>query len=104
MKDLELKRVAEAYRIPYYRDFRVMKVKDSKAESYLAIAETYEKGRWRKVVITGRVYWEEHTARMLMNKARAAQIFLLKELANQEKPTSISIKNPIEHMEPNYLD
>ena len=62
------------------------------------LAEVYEAGTWRDVVIGGRPYWGSVTARQVMISAEAAQAIFLKAMyVNRHQLTSsVKPKNPID--------
>jgi len=87
---------ADKLGVRYYTSFRVI----SFDGMHFPIAETYEKGCWRKVVIGGRPYLEQHTAFRVAESAMQAQRVFLSAFQVDLALSRISMRgliNPVDN-------
>ncbi len=107
-KEINYQKIAEKFGVRFFTSFCVKSVVIEETYFHAAIAEVYEKGSWRKVVITGRLYRHESTARSIRDEAEAKQKILLESLSDFSRTVNldkefydfIGFPNPIDHMEP----
>lgn len=110
-KEKNYQKIAERFDVSYYAFFTVVTTAvvgpddTLRCSLFVPIAEIYEKGRWRPVVITGRPYQELHIARNVIQNAEAQQnLFLdaLEHLGNKDRGQYLKMPNPIDNMKPTY--
>ncbi|OGZ13469.1 MAG: hypothetical protein A2942_01340 [Candidatus Lloydbacteria bacterium RIFCSPLOWO2_01_FULL_50_20] len=101
-----LQKIAEKLGVNYYADFEVVQVRVSELigrfNYYFPMAEVYEKGRWRKVIIGGRPYRSESMANSVKEDSETAQGVFLRAFADVKTPQCFrlsGLSNPIEHWE-----
>lgn len=101
-----LQKLAEELDVNYYSSFTVLEVPGGGKlldvrPLFFPMAEVYEQGSWRKLVIGGRPYHEELVARVIVEGAAKAQEAFLKAMSDVEKSVScfhlIGLVNPIDH-------
>ncbi|MBI4132658.1 MAG: hypothetical protein HY473_00965 [Candidatus Sungbacteria bacterium] len=94
--EVSLQAIADELHVLYYAFFKVFSVE----ALHFPMAETYEQGRWRKVVIGGRPYHEPSVAAGVVEEAEKTQrVFLnaMREIRNTSSSTLTGLTNPIDH-------
>ncbi|MDP3727382.1 MAG: hypothetical protein Q8R35_01940 [bacterium] len=104
--EASLQEMARELGINYYAFFRVLATMEKQLELYFPLAETYEGGRWRPVVISGRPYHESSIAQGIVEEAEKAQETFLRDMTVVRNVFGLPFRgltNPIDHWRP-HLD
>lgn len=92
-----LQEVARNIGVLYYSYFKVIETQGLN----FPMAEVYERGKWRKLVIGGRPYREESVARTTIKDAKMCQKKFLEAMteegANELGSHITGLTNPIDH-------
>ena len=110
-EDIDSK-IVQKIGIKYYVNFRLISIPDSESptnrylDSFVPVADVYDHGRWRAVVITGMIYkyreGEAKAERILDDAQKTQELFMKVLRMNNGMALCRQLTNPIDHFLPRY--